>query len=94
LRLRQPCVHGAARIGHRRGHAEFGEHVRGGLHLGGPAHGVPGGAVHEPRHAARVGRGQLGFDMLTQPPLVTGGAGGLERLDDGRRHALVEHAAK
>jgi hypothetical protein len=57
-------VQGAAGVGHHGPHAEFGEHVRGRFHLGGPAHGVPGGAVDDPLHAARVGRGQFGGDML------------------------------
>jgi hypothetical protein len=94
LLVRQPRVHRAAGIGHRGRHAEFGEHLRGRLHLGGPAYGVPGGAVHDPRHAARIGLGQLGADMLAQPLLMADGAGGLQRLDDGRGHALVEHAAQ
>jgi hypothetical protein len=92
--LGQPRVHGAAGVGHQGRHAEFGEHVGGRLHLRGPAHGVPGGAIHEPGHAARVGLGELGFDVLAQPLLMAGGAGGLKGLDDGRRHALVEHAAQ
>ena len=54
----------AAGVGHQGPHAEFGEHVRGGFHLGGPAQGVPGGAVDDARHAARVGRGQFGGDVL------------------------------
>jgi hypothetical protein len=57
-------VHGAAGLGHHGPHAEFGEHVRGRFHLGGPAHRVPGGAVEDPLHAARVGRGQFGGDVL------------------------------
>jgi hypothetical protein len=87
-------VHGAAGVGHHGRHAQFGEHVGGRLHLGGPAYRVPGGAIDDPPHAARVGRGQFGDDVLVQPLLLAGGAGGLERLDDGRRHALVEHAAQ
>jgi hypothetical protein len=87
-------VHGAAGVGHHGRHAQFGEHVRGRLHLGGPAHRVPGGAIHDPPHAVRVRAGQFGDDMLVQPLLLAGGAGGLKRLDDGRRHALVEHAAQ
>jgi hypothetical protein len=93
LLVRQPRVYCAAGIGHRGRHAEFGEHLRGRLHLGGPAYGVPGGAIRDPRHAARVSLGQLGADMLAHPLLMAGGAGGLQRLDDGRGHALVEHAA-
>jgi len=57
-------VQDAAGLGHHGWYAEFGEHVRGCLHLGGPAQGVPCGAVDDPRHAARVGRGQFGGDML------------------------------
>jgi hypothetical protein len=34
------------------------------LHLGGPAQGVPGGAVDDPLRAVRVGRGQFGGDVL------------------------------
>jgi hypothetical protein len=64
LRLRQALVQGAAGVGHHRPDAEFGEHVRGRLHLGGPAYRVPGGAVEDPVHAARVGRGQFGGDVL------------------------------
>ena len=54
----------AAGVGHQGRYAEFGKHVRGCLHLGGPAQGVPGGAVDHPLCAARVGRGQFGGDVL------------------------------
>ena len=87
-------MQGAAGVGHHRSHAQFGEHVGRGFHLGGPAQRVPGGTVDDPLHAARVGRGQLGGDVLAQPLFVACRAGGLERLDDGRGHALVEHAAQ
>jgi hypothetical protein len=55
---------------------------------------MPGGAVDDPLHAARVGRGQFGGDVLAQPRLLACRPGGLQRLDDGRGHALVEHAAQ
>jgi hypothetical protein len=87
-------VQGAAGVGHHGPHAKFGQHVRGRFHLGGPAQGVPSGAVDDPLDAARVGRGQFGGDVLAQPLLLTRRPGGLQRLDDGRGHALVEHAAK
>jgi hypothetical protein len=86
-------VQGPAGVGHHRRYAEFGEHLHRRFHLGGPAHGVPGGAVHDPLHTARVGLGQLGGDVIAQPLLIADDAGGLQRLDDGRGHALVEHAA-
>jgi len=57
-------VQDAAGLGHQGPHAEFGQHVRGRLHLVGPAPGVPGGAIDDPLHAARVGRGQFRGDML------------------------------
>jgi len=57
-------VQGAAGVGHHGPHAEFGEHVRGRFHLGGPAHRVPDGAVEDPIHGARVSRGQFGGDVL------------------------------
>jgi hypothetical protein len=57
-------VQDAAGVGHQGPHTEFGEHVRGRLHLGGPAQGVPGGAVDDPLHAAGVGRGQFRGDVL------------------------------
>ena len=63
-------MQGPAGVGHHRPHAEFGEHVRGRFHLGGPAHRVPGGAVDDPLYAARVGLGQLGGDVLAQPLLI------------------------
>jgi hypothetical protein len=94
LRPRQALVQDAAGVGHQRRHAEFGEHVRGCFHLGGPAQGVPGGAVDDPLHAARVGRGQFGGDVLAQPLLMACGPGRLQRLDDRRGHALIEHAAQ
>jgi hypothetical protein len=87
-------VQGAAGVGHHGPDAEFGQHIRGRFHLGGPAQRVPGGPVDDPLHAARVGRGQFGGDMLAQPLFLTCRAGGLQRLDDGRGHALVEHAAE
>ena len=87
-------MQGAAGVGHHGPHAEFGEHVRGRFHLGGPARGVPGGAVEDPLHAARVGRGQFGGDVLAQPLLIACRPGRVQRLDDGRGHALVEHAAQ
>jgi hypothetical protein len=87
-------VQGTAGVGHHRLDAEFGEHVRGRFHLGGPAQRVPGGAVNDPVYAARVGRGQLGGDVLAQPRLMACGTGRLQRLDEGRGHALVEHAAQ
>jgi hypothetical protein len=55
---------------------------------------VPGRAVDNPLHAARIGRGQLGGDVLAQPLLVADGLGGLQRLDDRRGHALIEDAAQ
>jgi F420-dependent oxidoreductase-like protein len=64
LRLGQTLVHGPAGVGHHGLDAEFGEHVRGRLHLGRPAHRVPDRAVDDPLHAARVGSGQLGGDVL------------------------------
>jgi hypothetical protein len=87
-------MQGAAGVGHHGPHAEFGEHVGGRLHLRGPAPCVPGGAGDDPLHAARVGRGQLGGDVLAQPRLMACRPGGLQRLDDGCGHALVEHAAQ
>jgi hypothetical protein len=87
-------VQGTAGVGHHGPHAEFGQHVRGCFHLGGPAQGVPEGAVDDPLDAARVGRGQFGGDVLAQPLLLTCRPGGLQGLDDGRGHALVEHAAE
>ena len=57
-------MQGAAGVGHHGLDAEFGEHVRGCFHLGGPAQCVPGCAVDDPVHAARVGRGQFGGDVL------------------------------
>jgi hypothetical protein len=87
-------VQGAAGVGHHGLDAELGEHVGGGLHLGGPAPRVPCGAVDDPLYAALVRRGQLGGDVLAQPLLVARRPGGLQRLDDGRGHALVEHAAQ
>jgi hypothetical protein len=57
-------VQGTAGVGHHGPHAQFGEHGRGRFHLGGPAQRVPGGAVDDPVHHARVGRGQFGGDVL------------------------------
>jgi len=57
-------VQGAAGVGYHGPHAEFGEHVGGCLHLGCPAQRVPGGAVDDPLHAARVSRRQFGGDVL------------------------------
>jgi hypothetical protein len=57
-------MHGAAGVGHHRPHAEFGEHGGGRRHLRGPPPRVPGGAVDDPLHAARVGRSQFGGDVL------------------------------
>ena len=51
-------------FGHHRPYAEFGEHVRGRRHLGGAARGVPRGAIDDPLHAARIGLGQFGGDVL------------------------------
>jgi hypothetical protein len=68
-------VDGTAGVGHRGRHAELGEHGRGRGHLGGAAHGVPGRAIDEARHAAF---GELGFDVLAEPLLMPGGAGCLE----------------
>jgi hypothetical protein len=87
-------MHDAAGVGHHGTDAEFGEHVRGRFHLGGPAQRVPGGAVDDPLHAVRIGRGQFGGDMIAQPLLVACGPGRLQGLDDGRGHAFVEHAAQ
>jgi len=87
-------VQDAAGVGHHGPDAEFGEHVRGRFHLGRTAQRVPGGAVDDPLHAARVGRGQLGGDVLAEPRFIARGPGRLQRLDDGRGHALVEHAAQ
>jgi hypothetical protein len=92
--LRQALVQSAAGLGRQRLDAEFSEHVRGRFHLGRPAHRVPRGAVHDPVQALRVGRGQFGADVLTQPLLVACRPGRLERLDDGCGHALVEDAAQ
>jgi hypothetical protein len=57
-------MQGPAGVGHHRPDAEFGEHGRGRFHLGGPAQRVPGRAVDDPLHHARVGRGQFGGDVL------------------------------
>jgi len=87
-------VQGAAGFGDQGRHAEFGEHVRGRCHLGRSAHRVLVRAFDDPRHGSGVGRGQLGGDVLTQPRLVIRRPGGLEGLDHGSGHALVEHAAQ
>jgi len=87
-------VQSAAGVGHQGRHAEFGEHVRGRLHLGGPAHRVPAGTVGDPVHGGGVGRGQLGGDVLAQPLLLPCGPGGVQGLEDRGRHPLVEHAAQ
>ena len=47
----------AASAGHQGRHSEFGEHVRGRLHLGGSAHRVPAGAVGDPLYGGGIGRG-------------------------------------
>jgi hypothetical protein len=57
-------VQGPAGVGHHGPDAEFGEHGRGRFHLGCPAQRVPGGAVNDPLHDARVGCGQFGSDVL------------------------------
>jgi hypothetical protein len=57
-------VQGAAGLGHQRRDAEFGEHLRGRLHLGGAAHRVPAGAVGDPVHGGDFGRGEFGRDVL------------------------------
>jgi len=57
-------VQDAAGVGHHGPDAEFDEHVRGRLHLGRPAQRVPRSALDDPLHAACVGRGQLGGDVL------------------------------
>jgi hypothetical protein len=87
-------VQDAAGVRHHGRHAEFGEHVRGRLHLGGAAYRVPAGAVEDPLHRPGVGRRQFSGDVLAQPRLITRGAGRLEGLGHGRGHALVEHAAQ
>ena len=46
-----------AGAGHQGRHSQFGEHVRGRLHLGGPAHCVPAGAVGDPLQSGSIGRG-------------------------------------
>jgi hypothetical protein len=83
-----------AGAGHQRSHAQLGEHGGGRFHLGGPAPRVLDGAADDPLHGGRVGRRQLGGDVLPHPRFHPGRAGGLKRLDDGRRHALVEDAAQ
>jgi hypothetical protein len=87
-------VHGPAGVGHEGRHAEFGQHGRGCLHLGGTPHRVLTGAIDDPVHGGGVGRGQFGGDVPRQPLLVPGGPGGGQGLDDRGRHALVEHAAQ
>ena len=87
-------MQGAAGVGHHGPDTQFGKHVGGRFHLGGPAHRVPDGALDDPLDHARVGAGQFGGNVLTQPLLLTGRPGGLQGLDDGRGHALVEHAAE
>jgi hypothetical protein len=87
-------VQGAAGFGDQGRHAELGEHVRGRCHLGRSAHRVLVGAFDDPHHGSGVGRGQLGGDVLTQPRLVIRRPGGLEGLDHGSGHALIEHAAQ
>jgi hypothetical protein len=67
-------VQGAAGLGDERTDAEFGEHIGGRLHLGGPAHRVLAGAFGDPLHGSGVGRGQFGGDVLAQPPLVASSA--------------------
>jgi hypothetical protein len=87
-------VYGPAGVGHERRHAEFGQHGRGRLHLGGTPHRVLMGAVGDPVHGGGVCRGQFGGNVLSQPPLVPGGPRGGHGLDDRGRHALVKHAAQ
>jgi hypothetical protein len=87
-------VQGPAGVSHHGPDTELGEHRRGRFHLGGPARRMPGGAVDDPIHDARVGRGQFGGDVLAQPRLIAGGPGRLQRLENGRGHAFVEHAAQ
>ena len=87
-------MQGAAGPGHQWRHAEFGEHLRGRLHLGGASHRVPAGAVGDPVHGGDFGRGEFGRDVLPQPQFVARGPGGLQGLDDRGRHALVEHTAQ
>jgi hypothetical protein len=90
----QPFVHGLAGAGHEGRDAEFGQHGRGRLHLGGAPQRVLTGTVGDPVDGGGVGRGQFGRDVLPQPRFVSGGPGGGQGLDDRRRHALVEHAAQ
>ena len=53
----EALVQGAAGAGHQGRHAEFGQHVRGRLHLGGTANRVLAGAVGDPLHGGGVGCG-------------------------------------
>ena len=87
-------MQGAAGVRHQGRHAEFGEHLRGGIHLGGTAHGVPARPVSDPVQDGGIGRGKFGGDVLAQPVLVTRGPGGVQGLDDRGCHPLVEHAAQ
>ena len=83
-----------AGAGHQRVYAQLREHGRGRLHLGGPTPRVLDRAADDPLHGGRVRRRQLGGDVLPQPRFHPGRPGGLQRLDYGRRHALVEDAAQ
>jgi hypothetical protein len=47
-------MHGAAGRGHQGRHAEFGEHVGGGLHLGGTAQRMLAGAAGDPLQGGGV----------------------------------------
>jgi len=87
-------MHGAAGGGHQGRHAEFGEHVRGGLHLGGAAHRVLAGAVGDPFQGGGVHGGELDGDVLAQPPLVARGPRRVQGLHDRGGHPFVEHAAQ
>ena len=87
-------MHGAAGGGHQGRHAEFSKHVRGGFHLGGAAHGVLAGAAGDPFQGGGVHGGQLGGDVLSQPPLVARGPGRVQGLHDRGGQPLVEHAAQ
>jgi len=83
-------VQGPAGAGHHRRHAEFGEHLRGRFHLGGPAQGVPSGTVHDPLHTARVGLGQLARDTLGTDKSADG-LQSLEWVRQGRLDLVEEY---
>ena len=53
----EALVQGAAGASHQGRHAEFGEHVRGRLHLGAAAYRVLAGTVGNPVYGGGVGRG-------------------------------------